>query len=77
MVEDTGAQGDTLGASEELNTPGEIQGGAWEGDPLRLIGGKMDEMAKEMTEETGDHGDVHLHAQRKMDEMTREMFEED
>ena len=37
----------------------------------------MDEMAKEMTEETGGHGDVHLHAQRKMDEMTREIFEED
>jgi hypothetical protein len=37
----------------------------------------LDEMAKKMTEDTGGHGDIHLHAQRKMDEMARKMFEED
>jgi hypothetical protein len=37
----------------------------------------MDEMAEEMTEDTGGHGDIRLHAQRRMDEMAREMFEED
>ena len=37
----------------------------------------MNEMAQDMTEETGGHGDIHLHAQRKMNEMAQEMFGED
>ncbi len=37
----------------------------------------LDKMARDMTEETGGHGDIHLHAQRKMNEMAQKMFEED
>jgi hypothetical protein len=30
-----------------------------------------------MTEDTGGHGDIHLHAERKRNEMAKMMFEED
>jgi hypothetical protein len=36
----------------------------------------MNEMAQDMTEETGGHGDIHLNAQRKMNEIAQKMFEE-
>jgi len=54
-----------------------IKRGAQDGDALPLIEGKMNEMAQDMTEETGGHGDINLHTQRKMNEMARKMFEED
>jgi len=37
----------------------------------------MNEMAQDITEDTGGHGDIHLHAERKMNEMANKMFEED
>jgi hypothetical protein len=37
----------------------------------------MNEMGQDMTEETGGHGDIHLHTERKMNEMAQKMFEED
>jgi hypothetical protein len=54
-----------------------IKGGAQEGDALPLIEGKMNEMGQDMSEETGGHGDIHLHTERKMNEMAQKMFEED
>ena len=38
---------------------------------------KVNDMAKEMTEETGAEGDVHLHVERRMNEMAKKMFEDD
>jgi hypothetical protein len=54
-----------------------MQGDEQEVDALQLIEGKMDEMAADITEDTGGHGDIHLHAQRRMEEMAKDMFEED
>ena len=68
MPEDTDAQEDI-----QSSPSGEAQE---EGDALQLIGGKMNEMATDITEDTGGHGDIHLHAERKMNEMAKEMFED-
>ena len=37
----------------------------------------MDEIAHDVTEDTGAEGDVHLHVERRMEEMAKKMFEED
>ncbi len=80
---DTNPQGESTldkmarGFTEETDARRSIHGGAQEEDALSLIEGKMNEMAQDMTEETGGHGDIHLHAQRKMNEMAQKMFEED
>ena len=65
------------GMTEETDARRSIQEGAREEDALSLIEGKMNEMAQDMTEDTGGHGDIHLHTQRKMNEMAQKMFEED
>jgi hypothetical protein len=78
MTEETGAwrnlpQGDIpQGGIQEGK-----QGGAQEGDALPLIEGKMKEMGQDITEETGGHGDIHLHTERKMKDMAQKMFKED
>jgi hypothetical protein len=57
--------------------PGDIQGGGeQEGDALQLIEGKMNEMAQDITEDTGGHGDVYQHTEQRMDEMAKEMTED-
>jgi hypothetical protein len=30
-----------------------------------------------MTEDTGGHGDIHLHVERKINELAKDMFEDD
>ena len=37
----------------------------------------MDEIAHDVTEETGGEEDPHLHVQRRMDEMAKDIFEDD
>jgi hypothetical protein len=64
------------GMTEETDARRSIQEGAQEEDALSLIEDKMNEMAQDMTEDTGGHGDIHLHAERKMNEMAQKMFEE-
>jgi hypothetical protein len=71
-AEDTGAQGDI----QQEGTPEDMQAGTQEADALQLIEGKMNEMAADITEDTGGHGDVYLHTQRKMDEMAQKMTED-
>lgn len=56
--------------------PGDEQGDEEGEDALQLIEGKMDEMAADITEDTGGHGDIRLHTERKMDEMAEEMTED-
>jgi hypothetical protein len=73
MTEETGAWVDIPQGDIQEG----IKGGAQEGDALLLIDGKMNEMGQDMTEETGGHGDIHLHTERKMNEMAQKMFEED
>jgi hypothetical protein len=65
------------GRTEETGAQGGIHEDTQGGDALPLIEGKMNEMAQDMTEDTGGHGDIHLHAERKMNEMAKKMFEED
>ena len=61
----------------QTEVEGDSQGGTQQGDIHLQIEGKMNEMAADITEDTGGHGDIHLHTQRKMNEMARKMFEED
>lgn len=77
-TEDTGAKGDIQqeGTPATPGTPEDMQAGTQEGDALQLIEGKMNEMAADITEDTGGHGDVYLHTQRKMDEMAEKMTED-
>ena len=70
---DTEAQEDTPNTPD---TPEDTQGDTQEGDALQLIEGKMDEMAEDITEDTGGHGDVYLHTERRMNEMAKEMTED-
>jgi hypothetical protein len=65
------------GMTEQTDARRSMQEGAREEDALQLIEGKMNEMAQDMTEDTGGHGDIHLHTQRKMNELAQKMFEED
>jgi hypothetical protein len=61
----------------QTDVKGDIRGGTQEGDIHLQIERKMNEMAADITEDTGGHGDIHLHTQRKMNEMAKKMFEED
>ena len=71
----TGAQGGIQEGSMP-DTPEDMQGGGEETDALQLIEGKMNEMAADITEDTGGHGDIYLHTQRRMEEMAKEMTED-
>jgi hypothetical protein len=73
--EGTGAQGNIQEGSMP-DTPEDMQGSVQETDALQLIEGKMNEMAADITEDTGGHGDIYLHTQRRMDEMAKEMTED-
>jgi len=64
------------GITEETGVEGNMQVDT-QGDTHLLIEHKVNEMAKEMTEETGAEGDVHLHVERRMNEMAKKMFEDD
>ncbi len=75
--EDTGAQGEVQEFTPEAPAPpGDMQGDEQEVDALQLIEGKMDEMAADITEDTGGHGDIRRHTEHKMDEMAKEMTED-
>src|SRR5215212_6613127 len=75
--EEKGAQGDMQEVTPEVPAPpGDMQGDEQEVDALQLIEGKMDEMAADMTEDTGGHGDLRLHTERRMEEMAKEMTED-
>ncbi len=75
--EDTAAQGDMPEFTPEAPAPpGDMQVDEQEVDAHQLIEGKMDEMAADITEDTGGHGDIRLHTEHKMDEMAKEMTED-
>lgn len=75
--EGTGAGVDTREDAPKAPAPPEdTEGDEQEGNALQLIEGKMDEMAADITEDTGGHGDLRLHSERRMDEMAKEMTEE-